>query len=456
MVLPGLLLFYPTWFRLFGQWLQFEQVLAHGLVTGLLFLGLLLYHPPVISQADHESRNHNLAGVLFLLMVTLAWALVELVRIDTLSYLLLPVGLIAVTWSLRGWQAARAFSPYILLLSLSLPVWADFIPTLVRIASAVVGQWVQWFGMTAVIEGSSITLPYGRLVIADGCSGIRYFAISILLAMMISILNDYRWRGWLTALTIGIALALLANWVRIFILVLLGYQTQMQSSLLTDHELMGWAIFAAFILPALYLSPAIRRPTTSAPVVKWSTSGMAAVLAAFIIGPLALAAIQPGTANARTWQPEAIHSQSTRPDDLPIPLMVPETLTHQVWQTPDKVWISLAQKAETSSSREKLVPYIPPLIERDNWVRTTVSGNVNVYQHLTSRRQVALLQWYRVGSYQANSYRRAKLLQIPATFSGESRFALVTLMAECAPLSCNEAIQSINLKRQSLRLEPTR
>src|SRR5690554_8156294 len=97
--------------------------------------------------------------------------------------------------------------------------------------------------MTALIEGNSITLPYGRLVIADGCSRLRYFAISILLAAMMSILNDYRWRGWLCFLAAAMVLGLIANWVRIFILVVIGYQSEMQSELLTDHELMGWVVY---------------------------------------------------------------------------------------------------------------------------------------------------------------------------------------------------------------------
>src|SRR5690554_7294287 len=149
---------------------------------------------------------------------------------------MLPAGLLATSWALLGFYRALRLLPYVILLALSLPIWADFIPALVAIASAVVSNWVRLFGMTALIEGNSITLPYGRLVIADGCSGIRYFAISILLAAMMSILNDYRWRGWLCLLAAAMMLGLVANWVRIFILVVIGYQSEMQSELLTDHE----------------------------------------------------------------------------------------------------------------------------------------------------------------------------------------------------------------------------
>src|SRR5690554_5574917 len=286
-------LFYPTWGRLASAWLQFEQVLAHGLATAVIYLCLILAHPPKPLTASAAGRSWKGAGALVLILSTLAWMILELVRIDTLSYLMLPVGLLAVSWTLLGLQQTLRLLPYVILLALSLPIWADFVPALVALASAVVTNWVRIFGMTALIEGNSITLPYGRLIIADGCSGIRYFAISILLAALMSILNDYRWRGWLMFLAVATMLGLIANWVRIFLLVLIGYQTEMQSDLLTDHELMGWVIYGVFILPALYFAPVNRRTEINAPAAKQlSRKRVFAVLVALIARPTALNVVQ--------------------------------------------------------------------------------------------------------------------------------------------------------------------
>ena len=235
----AVLVFYPTWIRLAQAWLEFEQVLAHGLATALIFIGLLLIHPPKSATNNTQLKPYHLIGAILLVVTALTWALLELVRIDTLAFLMLPAGVIATAWALLGLARTLSFLPYVLLLSLSLPVWADMVPALVDLASIVVGTWVSWFGMTALIEGNSITLPYGRLLIADGCSGIRYFAISILLAMMISILNDYRWRDWLITLMIAMVIGLFANWVRITILVVVAYETDMQSDMLADHETMN-------------------------------------------------------------------------------------------------------------------------------------------------------------------------------------------------------------------------
>ncbi|PPK52715.1 exosortase/archaeosortase family protein [Marinobacter persicus] len=451
----SVVLFFPTWARLFGQWLEFEQVLAHGLATGIIFLILLVIHPPhAPGKKPGLIQEHSLAGAVLLVLVTLAWALVELVRIDTLSYLLLPAGMLCVAWTLLGLNSALRFLPYVLLLSLSLPIWADFIPALVALASAVVSYWIQLFDMTALIEGNSITLPWGRLIIADGCSGIRYFAISILLAAVVSILNDYRWKGWMGLVTAAMVIGLIANWVRIFMLVVIGYQSRMQSPLLTDHEMLGWLVYGAFILPALYFAPA-RRRTVHVPETQPTTifrKGFAALVIAFLVGPLAINLAQFTATAAPAWKPGNSELKPVEPSQLPVTLRLPASLNQELWQDGDGVWVSLAQSVRSPATDHKLVPYLRPTIDGELWLKADTRNNINIYQHLINRQKVAVSQWYQVGSYRAYSYRDAKLLQIPATLKGESRFALVTLLAACSPLSCDDATAAINERLDTIRL----
>ena len=449
-------IFFPTWYRLAEIWLEFEQVLAHGLATAGIFLILLLIHPPKPSGSDPViARPYFLTGAVFLIGVTLIWALLELIRIDTLAYLLLPVGVIAASWTLLGLPRTQTFLPYVLLLSLSLPFWADLIPALVTIASVVVGNWVELFGMTALIEGNSITLPWGRLIIADGCSGIRYFAISILLAALVSILNDYRWKGWLALVTAAMLIGLVANWVRIFILVVIGYETEMQSELLTDHEMLGWVVYGAFILPALYFAPARRRQALAQdePPRRFSRKGFIAVAIALVAGPLAINLSQLTATTATPWQPENRELSPAPASRLPLKLELPDNLEHRVWQDSNGVWLSLAQSQRSAETDYKLVPYLRPTIDQQTWLNSTRENNITIYQHVTNRQKVAVFQRYQVGGYQAQRYRNAKLLQIPATLRGESRFALVTLMATCSPLDCDSAVSALSNRLATLRLQ---
>ena len=442
----AVLIFYPTWIRLAEAWLEFEQVLAHGLATAIIFIGLVLIHPPSPLGRQTQIKPYHLIGAALLVLTTMAWGVLELVRIDTLAYLLLPVGLAAATWALLGLPRTLSFLPYILLLSLSLPIWADMVPALVDLASVVVGTWVGWFGMTALIEGNSITLPYGRLLIADGCSGIRYFAISILLAMMTSILNDYRWRNWLITLLVAITLALIANWVRITILVIVAYETDMQSDMLTDHETMGWIVFGCFILPALYFSPVRKRnaaPQDSSTKPNFNKIGVVAVIIAAVLGPIALTITQTSSTPATAWTLDLPNAIPANNSNLPIPLELPDTLKEQIWRN-DGLWISLAQSQKTTAD-EKLVPYLRPSFDHSLWqTQETYGPGLKRVRNILTREQVIVGQWFLVGSYRARSYKEAKLIQVLATLKGEKRFGLVNLQAECRQLDCDDALARLN------------
>lgn len=439
----AVVIYYPTWARLASAWLEFSQVLAHGLATAVIFIGLLLIHPPVQGALpQHQRKQHHLAGAVLLIITTLVWSLLELVRLDTLAYLLLPAGIVTTAWALLGLSRTLSFVPYVILLALSLPIWADLVPGLVELASVVVGTWVGWFGMTALIEGNSITLPYGRLLIADGCSGIRYFAISILLAMMTAILNDYRWRGWLTTLLAAAALGLLANWVRITILVVVAYETDMQSDLLSDHETMGWMVFGAFIIPALYFSPVRKRVRKDALHTRTNgiyRKGFIAISAALILGPVALLAAHH-TANEQTeWVINLPEFRQTHAGQLPLPLSLPASLQQQVWRS-DSSWISLAQ-SQKKNAQQKLVPYLPPLFDTSVWhVEAQPKAGLKVYRNILTRNKVLVAQWFQVGSRKSWNYRNAKLLQVPAVLTGETQFALITIQTPCTARDCTQVI----------------
>lgn len=456
----AILLFLPTWLRLVTEWLKWEQVLAHGLPTFLIFLGLLLIHPPTPALVNNAGKSKlSIAGGLVLLATVVVWALLELVRIDTLAYLMLPAGVAATAWAMLGFRSALQMLPYVLLLGLSLPIWADIVPYLVILATVVVSDLVRMMGMPALIEGANITLPYGRLVIADGCSGIRYFAISILLAMMTAILNDYRWKGWIAAVTVGMGVALLVNWVRITALVVIAHQSNMESSLMHDHETFGWVVYAAFIVPTMLLAPVHRRKgVPEGTPARVAPKSLAFVITGFILGTLGITLAHSAAEQSPEWSVTASNLKESRADQLPLPLNLPDQLSHRVWQTDSMgAWVSLAQ-SQKQSRDDKLVPYLPRTVDDGHWFLESrhEGGTIRVYRHITNRRQVAFSQYYQVGSYTTNSYRNAKLLQIPATLLGQNRFALITLQAPCSVRGCEQALNQLSELREIIRTEPAR
>ncbi len=444
---------WPTWERLFVEWLKWEQVLAHGLPTFLIFLGLLVVHPPRLVNPGKAGMS-TLGGALLLLTV-LFWALLELVRIDTLAYLMIPPVLLTVCWALLGFRSSLHFLPYVLLFSLSLPIWADLVPVLIELATIVVSRLVAMMGMTALVEGANITLPYGRLVIADGCSGIRYFAVSILLAMITAVLNDYRWKGWIVTVSLAMLIGLVVNWVRITALVVIAYQSKMESELVADHETFGWLVYAAFVVPVMLLAPVHRRrplPGTPLPV---SFRGLGFIVVAFLVGPLGISLVYSAATETPAWDIVLEGKRRARPEQLPLPMSLPPQLDQAVWRAGPSAWVSIAQ-FQKSGRGEKLVPYLHRPLDTGGWYleSTRNDGQLKIYQHLGNQGKVIVSQLYQVGARQTHSYATAKLFQIPAALTGQSRFALITIQSTCGARGCDSAIARAKELGQNLTLTP--
>lgn len=445
-------IFWPTWSRLAEQWLKWEQVLAHGLPTFVAYLGLLAIHPPLPATGTEPPRR-LMAGV-FLLGLTLCWMILELARIDTLAYLLLPPGIFTIAWTMLGFRPALALVPYLLVLGLSLPLWTDLIPLLVAFATVVAGYIVSGMGITALIEGNNITLPYGRLVIADGCSGIGFLAISLLLAAITSVLNDYRWKGWLAAIVTAITIALTANWVRIIALVAIAYESRMQNSLVAEHEAFGWVIFALFVLPALVIAPVQRRKTLQVvndpPLATRGVMFLAALLVLRSIGLLVVDAREQPTPEIQL-PVTGLHPVPAA--SLPVALRIPQQMTQEVWRNRSgNLMISLSQ-IQRESTDGKVVPYLPPLVDLNQWYpRSAMVDGIQIWSAIRGGTSVAISHRYQVGPFRTDSYRGAKLLQIPAIYRGKTRFALITMEALCSTPDCARAVTRIQTRWKAMGL----
>lgn len=246
--------FLPTWTTLLEQWLIMDHALAHG---GLIAVATLYFLFSLAQQSNVERASSAKAwfGFTLTLLFTLVATLSQRVAMDAVTQLALLgllFSLILVFFPGATWLKTIQVSG---LLVFALQAWGSLNGLLLAAASSVVGTVVGWMSIPTLIDGNSITLPYGVILIADGCSGLRYFVIALALAWILSINNRYTFTQSLVALFAAASLALLANWIRIYILILIGYYSQMESSLVQDHELFGWLLFGAFMLPAIYFAP---------------------------------------------------------------------------------------------------------------------------------------------------------------------------------------------------------
>ena len=128
------------------------------------------------------------------------------------------------------------------------PFWGILTPILQKMSVAAVTFIMGFTGVPTYVQAQFVTIPAGVFEIADGCSGLRYLIVSLAISSLFIFLYIKDTKRALMFFIIAILGALLTNWIRITALILIGQYTNMESSLMDDHNTFGWYLYIPFMV----------------------------------------------------------------------------------------------------------------------------------------------------------------------------------------------------------------
>lgn len=450
----------PSLATLWKKWILWDQDLAHALPT----LGVMLV---LLGKCQFESSPTRTKDfwywlqLLLLATCSIIWFIFESLSISLPAYLLIIISLCLLISTSLSTAAIRATLPFIGLIIFTIPIWGELNEPLVNLSSKVVGLAVEASQLTALIDGNSIFLPAGTIFIADGCSGLRYFIISLLMGYIISLINAYSLRTAILTLLIAASLGLLANWLRIYLLVLIGYHTNMQSSLMHDHETFGWIVFAVISLPSIYFSPVFKQ---ASPIIHIPNRPSLLPFIALLIGPTLLA-ITPSLqlrSNPLTLEYLEPYQSSIVAQGVfaTINPGINRSATQLISINQQQFQIDLFTQ-EPKEKREEIVPYLDRLVNASVWKdlgqptdNAPANFDVRIIRQIGGSARILLARQYAIGEIRTDSYLQAKLAQIIAKIRGENYFGLLVIQALCES-DCEKELLSLNNSLTTLSL-PTK
>jgi exosortase A len=236
----------------------------------------------------------------------LAWAVAWNAGLQVVHFLIWPAVLWAAMTGVLGVGAGRVLLIPVAFLFFAMPIWDVLTPVLQwgTIAAnrvlAVIGN------MPVIIERNVVHIPEGSFEIAGGCSGLNYLIVGLAIATLLGEVNRDGRERRLLLIALGGGMAIVSNWLRVFIIIYAGHVSDMQHYLVkVDHYNFGWVLYA-FVLAAFFLVvrrlPESKRgePPVPADGVARSWLPVAAAALALSSGPLlvqasALAARQGST-----------------------------------------------------------------------------------------------------------------------------------------------------------------
>lgn len=223
---------------------------SHGPLLLLISIFIIYREFSKRSSELNYQPSYFVISLLFLSSFTWLLALIGLVQIAHMLLLVVITGLIFI--SILGWRQSMPFIFPILLMIGALPIWDYFGPFLQRLTAISAGWLTSSTIHPSVRDGMNILIPAGTFKVDPGCSGLAYFIVSILIALLFSYSYRLNLRRTLVHVAMAMAIAITANIIRVYIIVLSGQLTDMKSYFITvEHVSLGWGIF--FIGITIYL-----------------------------------------------------------------------------------------------------------------------------------------------------------------------------------------------------------
>ena len=169
----------------------------------------------------------------------------------------------------------------------AVPIGEFMTPTLMHWTAEVLVGSLRLTGIPVYQEGQHLVIPSGRWAVVEACSGVRYLMATFMVGSLFAYLNYQGTRKRLIFVAVSLVLPVLANWVRAYVIVMLGHLSNNQIATGVDHLVYGWVFFGVVILALFFIG------------ARWSDPDDTEALEAAAVRT---AAMRPAQAVA-AWQP---------------------------------------------------------------------------------------------------------------------------------------------------------
>ncbi len=440
---------------------------------------------------------------LIIVGISALWLVAYVLNVQVVHQSTLPLVLLGWLLATRGWTAFLAVLPIAGVFFLAVPVWGVLLAPLQAATVVVNGLLLKITGVQAVIDGYHIQIESGIFLVAEGCAGLNYFETGLLISTMYALLFLVTWRARAMAIVIGVGLAIVSNWLRVFGLIVIGDITEMKSPLIADHGLYGWILFAVSMLVFFAIMRKVektdasratqlgleRTPTAALtlrgvaeepPRAAQRIQGLPLPTLAALVGPLAFVLLGGRSATGETpetpvgivssgWSASAMQiaaadtsGDETSPDSVvsrspmkygewrPQFAGADEYRTQQYVQGAAQLRVDRVIYREQGQGRE-LVSGMNRVTSGEHEITSDVIGPIDETGRLlnstisrTDRGAMLTWYWYSVGGFITHSSTRAKLMELIAFVRQDSPPAeLIAVSAFCDASNCTDASKSL-------------
>jgi len=239
-----LFLFRDTASAMVGIWWR-SDTFTHGFLVVPIVLWLVWHKRKLLSQLQPQP---NAWGLVLLALTALAWLMGDLVAMNALTQLALVTMIILLVFTLLGTAVTRALVFALAFLFFAVPFGEFAMPQLMQWTAHFTMQALRWTGVPVYNEGLQFVIPSGNWSVVEACSGVRYLIASLTVGTLFAYINYQSLSRRLIFVGVSIIVPVIANWMRAYLIVMLGHVFGNQHAVGVDHLIYGWLFFGVVIL----------------------------------------------------------------------------------------------------------------------------------------------------------------------------------------------------------------
>ena len=244
LLIVTLLLFLDTATAMVTMWLR-SDTFTHGFLVPPIVIWLVWRKRQVLASYKPQP---SLWGVLLLAGAAFMWLLGDLVAVNAVTQLALVCMLVLLVPAVLGFVVARAILFPLAFLFFAVP-FGEFAMPQLMVWTADFTVWaLRLTGIPVLREGLQFVIPSGNWSVVEACSGVRYLIASVTVGTLFAYLNYQSMSRRMMFIVVSALVPVIANWLRAYIIVVLGHFSNNKLATGVDHLIYGWVFFGVVIL----------------------------------------------------------------------------------------------------------------------------------------------------------------------------------------------------------------
>lgn len=184
----------------------------------------------------------------FLLLAVFGWLLGNLTVTGFVEQLCVVFLMMGLAWGVLGTAVVRALLFPLAFLIFAVPFGEGLIPWLQDFSAWFAVKLLSLTQIPVLLQGRYITVPHGKWEVAEVCSGVRYLVSSLAVGFVFAGLTYRSWARRIGFFCASAIIPIIANGLRIYGIILIGYLGGDRLALGVDHIIAGLVFFSIVML----------------------------------------------------------------------------------------------------------------------------------------------------------------------------------------------------------------